>query len=230
MSIKDWPEGERPREKLLARGANALSDAELLAILLRIGTQGMSAVDLARSLIARFGGLSGVMTASQKELSQHKGMGIAAYAQFATVLEIGKRVLNHQLKQTPVFNNTQVLGDYLRLHIGHENVEIAFALFLDSSNKLIASQEIARGTVNENTTYPREIAKLALLHNATSVVFAHNHPSGNIEPSPDDFHFTQKLCQALVLLDIVLLDHFIVTAHLALSFREQHWLNDFQAA
>lgn len=225
MSIKDWPEGERPREKLLERGACALSDAELLAVLLRIGTQGMSAVDLARSLLTHYGGLSGVMTASQKELSQHKGMGVAAYAQFATVLEIGKRVLNDQLKQTPIFKNSQMLGDYLRLNIGNANIEIAYALFLDSDNKLISSQEIARGTVNENTTYPREIAKLALISNASAVVFAHNHPSGNPNPSDADFAFTHKLAQALNLLDIILLDHFIITPHLAVSFQEQGWLN-----
>lgn len=225
MSIKDWPEGERPREKLLERGASALSDAELLAVLLRIGTQGMSAVDLARSLLTHYGGLSGVMTASQKELSQHKGMGVAAYAQFATVLEIGKRVLNDQLKQTPIFKNSQMLGDYLRLNIGNANIEIAYALFLDSDNKLISSQEIARGTVNENTTYPREIAKLALISNASAVVFAHNHPSGNPNPSDADFAFTHKLAQALNLLDIILLDHFIITPYLAVSFQEQGWLN-----
>ncbi|ULJ69051.1 DNA repair protein RadC [Wielerella bovis] len=224
MSIKDWATGERPREKLLQRGANALSDAELLAILLRVGTQGMSAVDLARSLLDNYGGLGGVMHASADELSQHKGMGLAAYAQFATVLEIGRRVLSEELRQQPVFNNPQVAGDFLRLRIGRERVEVSMALFLDTQNRLIACEELSRGTVAENIAYPREVARLALQHHAAAVLFAHNHPSGSLKPSPEDFAFTQRLQAALALLDIVLLDHVIVTATATVSFVEQGWL------
>ena len=162
MSIKDWAEGERPREKLLQRGAAALSDAELLAILLRVGTQGMSAVDLARSLLQHYQGLSGVMTANAAELSQHKGMGTAAFAQFATVLEIGRRVLGEQLQQQPLLQTPQAACDYLRLRIGHERVEVSMALFLDAQQRLIACEELSRGTVAENALYVREVAKRAL--------------------------------------------------------------------
>lgn len=225
MSIKDWAEGERPREKLLQRGAAALSDAELLAILLRVGTQGMSAVDLARSLLANYGGLGGVMTASAQNLAQHKGMGLAAFAQFAAVLEIGRRVLHEELQQQPIFQTPQAVGDYLRLRIGREKVEVSVALFLDAQQRLIACEELARGTVNENTPYVREIAKLALQHHAAAVLLAHNHPAGSLHPSPEDRLFTQRVQAALTLLDIVLLDHFIVSAHDAISFAEQGWLH-----
>ena len=146
MSIKNWVAGERPREKLLERGASALSDAELLAILLRVGTQGMNAVDLARSLLETYGGLGGVMHANVHELSRHKGMGLAAFAQFATVLEIGRRVLGEELRQQTVFHNPQMAGDFLRLKIGYERVEVSVALFLDSDNRLIACEELSRGT------------------------------------------------------------------------------------
>lgn len=226
MSIKHWPEGERPREKLLQRGASVLSDAELLAILLRIGTQGMSAVELARSLLQTYGGLGGVMHAPVAELTRHKGMGSAAYTQFAAVLEIGRRVLGEELQQRPVFESPQALGDYLRLRIGHEAVEIGLLLFLDNRNSLTATVEAARGTVDENTVYVREAAKLALQHNAAAVVFAHNHPSGSLNPSAADHRFTERLAAALALLDIRLLDHFIVTREQAVSFRQRGWLRD----
>lgn len=224
MSIKDWPAGERPREKLLARGAQALSDAELLAVLLRIGTQGMSAVDLARSLLQHYGGLGGVMYASQTQLAQHKGMGAAAYAQFAAVLEIGRRVLSEELRQLPDIHQRETLQQYLRLQIGREPVEVSLALFINAAGQLIASEEMARGTLHENPVYPREIAKRALWHNASGIILAHNHPSGDSTPSSNDYVFTQYLQQALHLLDIHLLDHFIVTANQAFSMREQGYL------
>lgn len=221
MSIKDWPEGERPREKLLARGADALSDAELLAVLLRIGTQGMSAVDLARSLLQNYGGLGGVMHATQSELAQHKGMGSAAYAQFAAVLEIGRRVLSEELRQLPNWAQRDKLHDYLRLQIGRETVEVTLALFTAASGELIASETITRGTVDANMVFPREVARRALQLNATSVILAHNHPSGDATPSPNDAAFTQHLQQVLALLDIILLDHFIVTAQQVISLRDK---------
>lgn len=224
MSIKHWPENERPREKLLQKGVSALSDAELLAILLRIGTQGMSAVDLARSLISTFGSLSAVMNASHQQLRQHKGMGIAAYAQFATVLEIGRRVLNSELQQKPIFDQPETLGQYLRLLIGHEPIEVAIVVFLNNRNQVITTSEMARGTVNENTVYIREIAKQALQYQATSIVFAHNHPSGSLNPSQADKVFTDKLKQALNLIDIILLDHFIITSQQVVSFKASGWL------
>ncbi|QMT32648.1 DNA repair protein RadC [Conchiformibius steedae DSM 2580] len=224
MSIKHWNENERPREKLLERGAEALSDAELLAILLRVGTQGMSAVDLARSLIQQFGSLRGVMSAPYPQLSQHKGMGLASFAQFSAVREIGKRILGEQLRQTPVFDHPDTVGDYLRLRLGHEAVEVALVLLLDAQNRLLACREMARGSVSESTVYSGEIAKYALHHHAAAVIFAHNHPSGNPQASPADHAFTRKLQAGLALLDIALLDHFIVTAGQTVSFVQQGWL------
>ncbi len=228
MSIKHWEEGERPREKLLQRGAEALSDAELLAILLRVGTQGMSAVDLARSLLQNYGGLGGVMTASVQDLSRQKGMGTAAFAQFAAVLEIGRRVLSEEMQEQPAFHSPNQVADYLRLRIGRERVEVSVALFLDTQHRLIACEELARGTVMANHVYVAEVARRALHHHAVSVVFAHNHPSGSLQPSPEDLAFTHKLQAALHWLDLRLLDHFIVTAYGAVSFAEQKWLTEIE--
>lgn len=225
MSIKHWTIAERPREKLLERGSSALSDAELLAILLRVGTQGMSAVDMARSLLSQFNGLSGVMNAPFTELSQHRGMGLASFAQFSAVMEIGRRVLSEELRQLPVLDSPRTVADFLRLHIGYEPVEVSFALFLNAQNHLIMYQEISRGTVSENTVYVREVVKQALQYHATGVIFAHNHPSGHPEASPADHLFTKRLQAGLALMDIVLLDHFIVTTQETVSFTEQGWLN-----
>lgn len=226
MNIKKWHETERPREKLLERGVSNLSDAELLAILLRTGTKGSNAVDLARHLLAEFGGLGKLMNASHTELSRYKGMGLAAYAQFAAVLEVGRRVLGEELRRQPLFHSTQAVADYLRLRIGHERVEVSVALFLSQQNQLIACEELARGTVAEHTVYIREVAKLALQHHASAIIFAHNHPAGSAQASHEDRLFTNRLRAALVLLDIVLLDHFIVTAEQVVSFVEQGWLKN----
>ncbi|OSI10699.1 RadC family protein [Neisseria zoodegmatis] len=221
MSIKQWPEGERPREKLLERGAGALSDAELLAVLLRVGTRGMSAVDLARHLLNEFGSLGRLMSAEMKELSAHKGMGLASYTQFAVVREIGRRILGEELRETAVLNNPREVADFLRLHLAHQRVEVSLALLLNRQNQLIAMHELARGTVAENTVYIREIVKLALDEYASSIIIAHNHPGGSPEPSDADITFTHKLAQALDLVDITLLDHFIVTARQVTSLQER---------
>lgn len=220
MSIKQWPEGERPREKLLAHGAAALSDAELLAILLRVGTRGMSAVDLARYLLSEFGSLGRLMSAEAKILSAHKGMGLAGFTQFAVVKEIGRRILAEELRDTLTLDHPQTVADYLRLHIGHEKVEVSTALLLNRQNQLIAMKELSRGTVAENTVYTREIVKLALDHYADGLIIAHNHPGGSIRPSENDIAFTRRLQQALALVDVVLLDHFVVTAAQAFSMRQ----------
>lgn len=220
MSIKQWPEGERPREKLLAHGAAALSDAELLAILLRVGTRGMSAVDLARYLLNEFGSLGRLMSAEAKILSAHKGMGLAGFTQFAVVKEIGRRILAEELRDTLTLDHPQTVADYLRLHIGHEKVEVSTALLLNRQNQLITMKELSRGTVAENTVYTREIVKLALDHYADGLIIAHNHPGGSIRPSENDIAFTHRLQQALALVDVVLLDHFVVTAAQAFSMRQ----------
>lgn len=220
MSIKQWPEGERPREKLLAHGAAALSDAELLAILLRVGTRGMSAVDLARYLLNEFGSLGRLMSAEAKILSAHKGMGLAGFTQFAVVKEIGRRILAEELRDTLTLDHPQTVADYLRLHIGYEKVEVSTALLLNRQNQLITMKELSRGTVAENTVYTREIVKLALDHYADGLIIAHNHPGGSIRPSENDIAFTRRLQQALALVDVVLLDHFVVTAAQAFSMRQ----------
>lgn len=221
MSIKHWPEGERPREKLLERGAAALSDAELLAILLRVGTRGMSAVDLARHLLREFGSLGRLLSAPVQELSKHKGMGPASYTQFAVVREVGRRVLGEELQQAPVFGSPQAVADYLRLQLGQERVEVTLALLLNRQNQLISPVELARGTVAENTVYVREVVKLALENHASSIIIAHNHPGGSAEPSDEDIAFTRRLKAALDLVDVALLDHFVVTATQAVSFAER---------
>lgn len=172
MSIKQWPEGERPREKLMERGAGALSDAELLAILLRVGTRGMSAVDLARHLLGEFGSLGRLMSAGVKELSAHKGMGPASYTQFAVVREIGRRILSEELQEGVILNSPRDVADFLRLHLAHERVEVSLALLLNQQNQLIALHELSRGTVAENTVYIREIVKLAIDGYAAGMIIA----------------------------------------------------------
>lgn len=221
MSIKHWPEGERPREKLSALGAAALSDAELLAILLRTGIKGMSAVDLARYLLNEFGSLGRLMNAPERELVRHKGMGQASFTQFAVVREIGRRVLAEELQEGALFDSPKVAADFLRLHLGHERVEVSLVLLLNRQNRLINCVELSRGTVAENTVYVREVVKLALDHYADSLIVAHNHPGGAAEPSPSDIEWTGRLKQALELVDVRLLDHFIVTARQAVSLAER---------
>ena len=221
MSIKHWPEGERPREKLSALGAAALSDAELLAILLRTGIKGMSAVDLARYLLNEFGSLGRLMNTPERELVRHKGMGQASFTQFAVVREIGRRVLAEELQEGALFDSPKAAADFLRQHLGHERVEVSLVLLLNRQNRLINCVELSRGTVAENTVYVREVVKLALDHYADSLIVAHNHPGGAAEPSPSDVEWTGRLKQALELVDVRLLDHFIVTARQAVSLAEQ---------
>ena len=221
MSIKNWPEGERPREKLLAHGAGALSDAELLAVLLRVGTRGMSAVDLARYLLNEFGSLGRLMSAGPQELARHKGRGLAGYAQFAVVREVGRRILGEELRTDAALSRSDQVADLLRLQLGHETVEVALALLLDSQNRLITQIELARGTVAESTVYIREVVKLAVVHHAAALIVAHNHPGGSPEPSAEDVAFTGRLAQALALVDVRLLDHFIVTAQEAVSLAQR---------
>ncbi|ASK26762.1 RadC family protein [Neisseria chenwenguii] len=219
MSIKQWPEGERPREKLMERGAAALSDAELLAVLLRVGTRGMSAVDLARYLLNEFGSLGGLMSADAKTLSACKGMGMAGYTQFAVVREIGRRILSEELRQNITLTDPRTAADYLRLQLGHEKVEVSKVLLLNRRNQLIAERELSRGTVGENAVFIREIVKFALDEYADGLILAHNHPGGLPEPSDNDIRLTGRLKQALDLVDVALVDHFVITANAACSMR-----------
>ena len=216
MTIKDWPEGERPREKLLQAGVSVLSDAELLAVLLRVGSVGCSAVDNARNLLQHFGSLTAVMQASHADLTACKGMGDAAYSQFAVVLEIGRRVLLQQQQRVRI-NSASDLLPILHLQFTGETVEVLYAALLDSDNQLLKLLPISRGSLSHHTVYARELAKLALQYHAAAVILAHNHPSGSLQASQADKDTTEVLQAALQLLDIRLLDHLIVTPNAYLS-------------
>lgn len=221
MAISDWPESERPREKLLKNGATNLSDAELLAIFLRTGVAGKSAVDLARELLKRFKGLTGLFAADQGAFCAVPGMGPAKYAQLQAVLEMARRALEEKLKSGDAMNSPKSVRDYLRLSLQAKKHEIFVGIFLDAQNRTIASEELFSGTLTQTSVYPREVMKRALHHNAAAVIFAHNHPSGVAEPSHADEILTQTLKQALALIDVKVLDHFIVGNGAAMSFAER---------
>lgn len=222
MAISDWPEEERPRERLLAQGPAALSDAELLAIFLRVGVTGKSAVDLARDMIGEFGGLNGLFAATQARFSEVRGLGPAKYAQLQAVLEMARRTLDEEIRQKDLMSSPAAVRDYLRLHLASLPYEVFFALWLDAQNRLIAAEELFRGTLTQASVYPREVVKAALAHNAAAVVLAHNHPSGLLEPSRADELLTGELKKALSLVDVRVLDHFIVAGQLQpLSFSER---------
>lgn len=223
MAIRDWPAAERPRERLALQGAAALSDAELLAIFLRVGVRGKSAVDLARELLARFDGdLAALGGADTKELARLPGIGPAKAAQLAATLELARRALAGPLKLKDALASPQAVRDWLRLSLGNLQHEVFVALWLDAQNRLIASEELFRGTLTQTCVYPREVVKRALAHNAGAVILAHNHPSGLAEPSRADEVLTSSLKQALAIIDVKLLDHFIVAGGSApLSFAER---------
>lgn len=221
MSIADWPAGERPREKLLQRGAAALSDAELLAIFLRTGVTGKSAVDLARDLLARFGNLTKLFSASKKDFCSIHGMGQAKYVQFQAVLELSRRVLHEEMATGDALNSPGAVRDYLQLLLRGRQQEVFMVIFLDAQHRVIASEELFSGTLTQTSVYPREVVKRALHHNAAALIFAHNHPSGVAEPSQSDRMLTDALKQALSLVDVRVLDHFIVAGTSCLSFAER---------
>ncbi len=221
MGINNWPEGERPREKLLQRGASALSDAELLAIFLRTGVTGKSAVDLARELVARFGSLTGLFAASQEEFCAIHGMGQAKYVQLQAVLEMARRALHEDMQSGDALNSPGAVRDYLQLLLRGREQEVFMVIFLDAQHRVIASEELFHGTLTQTSVYPREVVKRALYHNAAAVIFAHNHPSGVAEPSQADRLLTDGLKQALALVDVRVLDHFIVAGAGCLSFAER---------
>lgn len=222
MAITDWPEDERPRERLLAHGAAVLSDAELLAIFLRVGVKGKSAVDLGRELIARFGSLTGLFAAPVEEFGKVHGMGAAKFAQLQAVIEMARRALREEMRERDLLSSPAAVRDWLRLKIGSLPYEVFMVILLDAQNRLIHAQELFRGTLDQTSVYPREVVKLALAHNAAATVFAHNHPSGCAEPSRADELLTGSLKQALALVDVRVLDHFIVAGNARpLSFAER---------
>lgn len=221
MAIKHWPKNERPREKLLKRGPLALSDAELLAIFLRTGCAGKSAVDLARDLLNDFGGLRPLLAAKQKEFCHARGLGEATYVQLQAVLEMGRRHIAETLYKNNVFTQPEHVKEYLYTQLRHQPREIFAVLLLDNQHQLLSYQELFYGTVNAAAIYPREVVKLGLKHNATAMILAHNHPSGIAEPSDADRHITQQLISALSLVDIRVLDHLIVGDGEICSFVER---------
>ena len=221
MAITDWPENERPREKLLQQGAAALSDAELLAIFLRMGVVGKSAVDLARELLTRFGSLNGIFAASLQEISQVSGIGDSKYAQLQAIFEMSRRALAEEMQIRDVLASPQQVRDYLCLKLGALTREVFMVLFLDAQNRVLVQEELFAGTLTQTSVYPREVVKRALHHNAASVIFAHNHPSGIAQQSRADELLTTVLKQALALVDVRVLDHFIVAGNNTLSFAER---------
>jgi DNA repair protein RadC len=224
VAITDWPQGERPREKLLERGPQALSDAELLAIFLRTGVAGRSAVDLARDLLADFGGLRPLLRASKDEFCARHGLGEAKFVQLQAVLEIARRHLGESLAERQALKDPSEARHFLCSQLRDLDHEAFGALFLDSQHRALAFEVLARGTLNEASVYPREVVKHTLRHKAAAIIFAHNHPSGVAEPSWADRALTRRLKDALALLDVRVLDHFVIGDGQPVSFAERGWL------
>jgi len=219
-TIKDWPAEERPREKLLAKGSEVLTDAELLAIFLRTGIAGKTAVDLAQELLMEFGSLQALLEADQTQFCQGKGLGSAKYAQLQAVLEMAKRHYVEILQRGSALTSPEATRAYLSAQLRNYSYEVFACLFLDNQHRVIVFEELFQGTIDGASVYPREVAKKALMHNAAAVIFAHNHPSGVSEPSQADKNITEKLKQALLLFDIRVLDHFIIGDGEPYSFAE----------
>ena len=218
--ICTWPVTERPREKLLERGAQGLSDAELVALLLGSGTRGRSAVDVARSLIEEFGSLREMLSADRQRWKGRPGVGMAKYAALMASTEISRRYLMAPLRETPTLSTTEATCRFLLAQLRDRHYEVFCCIFLDNRHRMLAFEEIFRGTIDGANVYPREIVRQTLLYNAASVIVAHNHPSGAIEPSLADEGVTRRLRQALSLIDVRLLDHFIVGEGKCYSFSE----------
>ncbi len=228
MSMKDLPPDARPREKLLARGASALSDAELLALLLRTGTAGKGVLQMAQELLdlpsvsgSGFGGMAGLLNAGAADLQRVKGLGPAKRAELLAVLELARRALAQRLQERPVLDSPQAVRDFWQLHLAARPHEVFAVLFLDAQHRMLAMEELFRGTLTQTSVYPREVVKRALHHQASAVVLAHNHPSGSVQPSRADETLTHTLKAALALVDVRVLDHVIVSQGQSLSMAEQ---------
>ncbi|MCW5606339.1 MAG: DNA repair protein RadC [Burkholderiales bacterium] len=220
MAITDWPADDRPREKLLSKGPESLSDAELIAIFLRTGVKGRSAVDLAREALSRCGSLSALCGAGVRQLCEVPGLGKAKYAQLQAVLEMARRTLREKIDGGSALGSPQTVRDYLRLRLQGLPHEVFVGVFLDAQNRVLAVEEMFRGTLTQTSVYPREVVKRALHYNAAALIFAHNHPSGVAEPSRADEMLTAALKQALALVDVRVLDHFVIGMDEAMSFAE----------
>jgi DNA repair protein RadC len=221
MSLQALPPDARPREKLLQRGPGALSDAELLALLLRTGVQGRNVLQLAQDLVDRFGGIAGLLHSQPESLQSVRGLGPAKRSELLAVAELARRALAQELRELPLFDSPATAARYLQLHLGHKPHEVFAVLFLDSQHRLLAMEELFRGTLAQTSVYPREVVLRALHHHAAAVVLAHNHPSGCAEPSAADQSLTQTLKAALALVDVRVLDHFVVTASACQSLAER---------
>jgi len=224
MSIKEWPLAERPREKLLAHGAASLTDAELLAVFLGNGVVGVDALALARELLGEFGSLKQLFGASQQKFCKNRGLGLARYVKTQAVLELCRRSLVEDLKRDVVFTEPALVKNYLQYSLGMEQREVFMLLYLDSQHRLIKAEPLFYGTIDASPVYPRIVVQSALAHNAAAVILAHNHPSGVAEPSRADRAITERLTQAMALVDIKLLDHFVVGDAEVISFAERGWL------
>ena len=220
MDIRNLPAEARPREKLLERGPQALSDVELLAILLRTGMAGKPVFALAEELLTP-GGVAGLLNASRRQLQAFKGLGPAKQAELLAVAELARRAIGQQLREREAFHSPGAVKQYLQLHLAHKMHEVFAVLFLDSQNKLLALEELFRGTLTQTSVYPREVVLRALHHHSAAVVLAHNHPSGSVQPSRADEALTQNLKSALALIDVRVLDHIIVGHGQTLSMAEQ---------
>jgi len=221
MGIADWPAAERPREKLLERGAGSLSDAELLAIFLRVGVVGMSAVDLARQLLPQYGSLGALLAADQATFCGAHGLGVAKFTQLQAVMEMARRHATETLAKVDVLSAPDATRRYLTLKLAHVPHEVFACVFLNTRNHVIAFEELFRGTIDGAAVYPREVVKAALRHNAASVILAHNHPSGVAEPSAADRDITRRLTDALALVDIRVLDHLVIAERHCVSLAER---------
>ena len=229
MPLKDLPPDARPREKLLARGAAALSDVELLAILLRTGIAGKGVMQMAHELLqlpssGGFDGIAGLLHATADDLKRIKGLGPAKRAEIVAVLELARRAMAQKLQERAVFNDPQALKHYVQLHLAGKTHEVFAVLFLDASYRLLAMEELFRGTLTQTSVYPREVVLRALHHQAASVVLAHNHPSGSVQPSPADTALTHNLRAALALIDVRVLDHIVVATGESFSMAEKGML------
>jgi len=224
MGIKDWPAAERPREKLLALGAEALSDAELLAVFVRSGTPGHSALDLSRALVARFGDLRTTLDASREAFCATRGLGDASYAALQAALELGRRYLESRLRRGAPLSTPADTRRFVSARLRRHEHEVFACLFLDNRHRLIRFEELFRGTVNGASVHPREIAKRALYHNAAAVIIAHNHPSGVAEPSHADRAITDRIAETMALIDVRLMDHLVVGDGEVVSFAERGWV------
>lgn len=224
MPISDWPLEERPREKLLGRGPEALSDAELLAIFLRTGTRGKTAVDLARDMLHHFGGLRGLLTAPQEAFCQFPGLGQAKFVQLQAVLALAQRHLAENLLRETSLHGPEDTKRYLLSRLRDYPHEVFACLFLDSQHRVIRYEELFRGTINGASVHPREVVKKTLEYNAAALIFAHNHPSGIAEPSRADRHLTRRLSEALELVEVRVLDHIVVGDGDCVAFSERGWL------